>query len=275
MRVIRVFPRRTTLTPIDDMAFVGDPGLFRPDADEVRVSCTFTWDLAEARRLAAAWGQYYPVVRLGGPAFDSKPNGFEPGMYVREGVTFTSRGCNNNCPWCLVPKREGRLTQYEQIPEGHIINDNNFLQCDRLHRLRVYEMLDKQRRGATFAGGIDCRLVTGQIAAEFQSIRINEIFLAADTAQSLEPLERAVEKIGYLGRQKLRCYVLLAHNGEAIEQAEQRLERCWQIGVLPFAQVNPPADSRIQYPQEWRTLQRTWTRPAAMYAAHAAPTQEG
>ena len=51
MRIVRVFPRRTSATPTDDLAFVGDPPLFLPEADEVHVSCTFTWDRAEARRL--------------------------------------------------------------------------------------------------------------------------------------------------------------------------------------------------------------------------------
>ena len=70
MSLIRVFPRRTKWTPTDDMAFVGDPPMMRPDADEVHVSCTFTWDIPEARRLFHAWKQYYGRVDVGGPAFD-------------------------------------------------------------------------------------------------------------------------------------------------------------------------------------------------------------
>lgn len=267
-RIIRVFPRRTSLTPTDELAFVGDPPLFRPEADEVHVSCAFTWDIPEARRLAAAWGHYYPTVRIGGPALDSHPNGFVPGMYVRQGVTFTSRGCNNRCPWCLVPRREGQLREYETFSAGWIINDNNFLQCSREHRLRVYAMLERQKRGAVFAGGIDARLVDDEVAAEFRSIRIRELFLAADTAGSLRALDQAVNRLHYLGRQKLRCYVLCGFGGETIEQAEQRLEACWQIGVLPFAQLYQPATGWIEYDKEWRALQRKWSRPAAMYAAH-------
>ena len=81
MNVIRVFPRRTALTPTDDMAFVGDPPMMRPEADEVHVSCTFTWDKAKAFRLYEAWGQYYPDVRIGGPAInDNEVNGFVAGM---------------------------------------------------------------------------------------------------------------------------------------------------------------------------------------------------
>ena len=94
-RILRVFPRRTKQTPTDDMAFVGDPGLFMPDADEVHVSVTFTWDKSEAERLAESWGKHYGTVKVGGPAYGDRGDTFTPGMYVKEGVTFTSRGCPN------------------------------------------------------------------------------------------------------------------------------------------------------------------------------------
>ncbi len=59
MKIIRVFPRRTSLTPTDAYAFVGDPPMWRPEADEVHISCSFTWDRVEVERLASAWAQYY------------------------------------------------------------------------------------------------------------------------------------------------------------------------------------------------------------------------
>ena len=53
MKIIRVFPRKTSMTPSDPLSFVGDPPLnvFRPDADEVHISCTFMWDIPEASRI--------------------------------------------------------------------------------------------------------------------------------------------------------------------------------------------------------------------------------
>ena len=42
------------MTPDDDMAFVGQPGLFRPDTDEVHISVTFTWDIEDGIRLQKA-----------------------------------------------------------------------------------------------------------------------------------------------------------------------------------------------------------------------------
>lgn len=264
--IVRVFPRKTSMTPIDSYAFVGDPPLWRPEADEAHISVTFTWDIEEGRRLWEAWAQYYPV-RLGGPAFDNNgiSDHFAPGLYVKQGVTFTSRGCNNNCLWCLVPQTEGKLHVIPITP-GYIIQDNNLLQCSAYHRRAVFRMLSCQRKAASFPGGLDVRLITDEVADEMRGLRIHQVFLAADTEGMLGPLAKAIKKLSFLPRQKLRCYVLIAYGGETMEQAEMRLRRVWEMGAIPFAQLYQPPDYRIDYSREWKALARTWSRPAAMKA---------
>ena len=266
--VIRVFPRRTHLTPRDDYAFVGDPPMqgemMRPIADEVHVSCTFTWDKPKAERLAQAWGQYYPIVKLGGPAYSTPVNGFKAGLYIREGVTFTSRGCNNKCPWCLVPEREGKLKLIVDFAAGYIVNDNNLLQCSQSHISRVIDML-KSQPAAVFSGGIEARLVTDWFAEQIRSITIHSLFLACDTEMAIKPLERAVAKLKHLNRRKLRCYVLIGKD-ENIEDALSRLVSVYQAGCLPFAQLYQPPDKWIEYSDDWKALQATFCRPAATLA---------
>ena len=260
------------MTPTDPYAFVGDPplGLWRPEADEVHVSVTFTWDIEEGHRLADAWGQYYKVVRLDGPAFGDCPNGFIPGRYLRHGVTFTTRGCNNHCPWCLVPKREGKFSQLWDFAPGHIIQDNNILQASKRHLQRVADMLHTQRKAAIFSGGLQTNLIDTWVSCWLEGLRINSIFLAADTNAALPALRKAVDKLEFLGRNsnKLRCYVLIAYNGETIAQATARLEAVWEAGCVPFAQLYQPDDHYINYSLEWKALARTWSRPAAIRAMH-------
>lgn len=258
-RIIRVFPHRTSFTPMDDYAFVGYPPMIRPKADGVHVSCTFTWDREQAIKLVHAWAQYYSSVRFGGCAFDDSCDGFIPGQYVKNGVTFTSRGCNNQCPWCLVPSREGKIREIE-IQEGNIIQDNNFLQCNKLHRDKVFTMLKTQRQ-IEFSGGLDARLMTDDIADQIRGLRIKQIFLACDTDSAINPLERTVKRL-QMPQQKIRCYVLIAYNGETIDHAEKRLQVVYKMGCLPFAQLYQPPDKWIEYPKEWRDLARRWSRPA-------------
>ena len=258
--IIRVFPRRTSYTPADDFSFVGDPPMFRPEADEVHISCTFTWDKANAERLCDAWGQYYPVVKLGGAVMGSKPNGFTPGMYVKESVTFTSRGCNNHCPWCFVSQYEGKIKEYELPALGYRIADNNLLQCSQAHVSKVFAMLHALDQKATFSGGLQTSLINDWVVEQLESIKISEMFLACDTDGALGSLQKAVAKLHNFKRDKLRCYVMIGRN-ETIHQAEARLIAVWEAGCLPFSQLYQP-EEWIEYSQDWQDLNRNWSRPA-------------
>jgi hypothetical protein len=265
--ILRVFPRHTSFTPIDEMAFVGDPPLWRPPADEVHVSVTFTWDREEGQRLLEAWGKYYPIVKIGGPAFYNNPDGFIPGLYVKPGITFTTRGCNNHCPWCLVPFGEGKLIEIKNFAPGWIIQDNNLLQASKQHISRVFDMLRVQNKAVTFSGGLQSDLVTDWFVDQLKTIYLYQLFLACDTVGALKPLEKAIKNLSFLDRHKLRVYVMIGKN-ETIEQARERLQSVWDVGGLPFAQLYQPANKWIDYPSEWRALARTWSRPAAIYALH-------
>ena len=264
MTLIRVFPRRTSYTPTDSMSFIGDPPLFRPEADEVHVSVTFTWDKPKGEHLAEAWALYYPNVKLGGVAYGMGEGDFVPGKYVKKGVTFTTRGCNNRCKWCLVPCYEGKLKEIANFYPGWIIADNNLLQASREHIERVFDMLREQSRAAEFSGGIQASLVDDWFADLIKTIRVEQLFLAADTDQALRPLEMALNKLAFLGRNKLRVYTMIGL--ETKKEARKRMEKVWEMGGMPFAQLYQPSERFIAYDWEWRNLARQWSRPAIMRA---------
>ncbi len=268
-RILRVFPRRTSITPTDTLAFVGDPPLWRPEADEVHVSVTFTWDVEEGHRLRDAWAQYYPVVKIGGPAIDENPPGeFVPGMYVRPGVTFTSRGCPRHCPWCLVPKREGGIQEIAIMP-GWIVQDNNLLATSHKHQSKVFEMLRSQHRAVSFPGGLDSRLLTDWAADQLLMLKIGQVFFAADSKTAIDNLRPVRDKLSPLRRRQLRCYVLIGFHGETPDEAILRLRRIWDMGFMPFAQLyQPVSKQRILYDTCWRGIARRWSRPAIMMAQH-------
>ena len=265
-QIIRVFPGRTQMTPKDDYAFVGDPPMIRPEKGEVHISVTFTWDIQRAWYLKDAWSQYYPDVKIGGPALDSPVNGFVPGKYVKSGVTFTSRGCDKSCPWCFVPGREGELREID-FYSGHIVQDNNLLQCSKEHLNRVFTMLSGQKQ-IQLSGGLDATLVTGEIADSLRNLSIHQMFLSCDTKESLMVLKKAVAKLSGFTRNQLRCYVLIGYQGETKSEAIARLQDVWAVGCMPFAQLyQPKAKNKMRYDSEWRDLARFWSRPAIMKTA--------
>jgi|26BtaG_2_1085354.scaffolds.fasta_scaffold04862_2 radical SAM superfamily enzyme YgiQ (UPF0313 family) len=104
MRIAKVFPIKTSMSPIDKDSYFGLPTLFMPKYDEVHISVAFTWYRDRANWLKKQWEHIAPV-KIGGPAIDGEPETpMKAGMYLRQGVTITSRGCPNSCSFCLVKK---------------------------------------------------------------------------------------------------------------------------------------------------------------------------
>ncbi len=268
-RILRVFPRRTSMTPTDRLAVIGEPGLFVPkDIAEVHVSCTFTWDMRESERLADAWSKYYPTL-LGGPAFDSPAGEFEPGMYLKRGITITSRGCSRSCPWCYVPAREGGIKTL-LIRPGNIVQDNNLLACPRTHVEDVFRMLRDQKQ-IVFLGGLDARLFSMWHIEWLDRLSVRELWFACDTQSGLHHLEAVAEllRCTEFRRWQKRCYVLMGFAGETTEQAESRLQAVWDLGFMPFAQFyRGPGET--EKTRDWADLQRVWSRPAIMFAIQKA-----
>lgn len=265
--IARVFPRRTSATPNDEYAFVGDIPLFVPDdITEVHISVAFTWDLPEAERLAYAWSRIAPT-KIGGPATGQRGEGFEPGMYLKPGYVVTSRGCNNNCWFCFVPKREGRLRELS-ITEGRILQDDNILGCSEAHIRAVFDMLSKQKE-VQLAGGLEAKLLKPWHVELFQMAKAQSAFFAYDTPDDLPPLEEASKILRaseWWSPRKTRCFVLCGYPGDTISKAEERCMTALRLGFFPFAMFYRDASGKNEKTREWGAFQRSWTRPAAINA---------
>lgn len=263
--MIRVFPRKTKWTPTDNLAFVGDPPLFRPEQQPVKISVTFTWDIPEAQRLYRGWSDYYSDMQIGGPAFDDKGGEFVPGLFIKKGVTITSRGCIRNCDFCFVPKREGKLRELE-IKDGWIIEDNNLLACSKKHIETVFKMLSEQPHPANFAGGLDCRLFKSWHVDLINSIKIEMLWFAYDKPEQWWPLNKVADLLSHIPQQKKRCYVLVGRNDDTISKAEQRLESVFNLGIDPFAMFYR-GNHDAKQSKEWTKFLKKWCRPAAFRSA--------
>ncbi len=210
-RIARVFPTRTSMTPIDRDAYFDVPDLFTPQYDEVYISCTFTWDIPKAKKLATAWDKHAKIVRLGGVAINGESDQpFQSGLYLRGGITITSRGCVNNCNFCMA--RRG-LVEFDNFPEGNIIQDNNILACSDRHWRLVLSMLKKQK-AIEFKGGLEKYRITEKIAEDLRGLRIKTLWLACDNPNEIKPLEKAVRILHRAGfkRELIYCFVLIGRD---------------------------------------------------------------
>lgn len=267
IKIARVFPRKTNMSPVDPNTYFDVPDLFTPHYDEVHISVTFTWDLKRADELADVWVSKTDKLIRGGPAYDDRGEWFIPGMYLKLGVTITSRGCPNNCPWCYVPLREGKIRELP-VFSGNIIQDNNLLACSKDHINKVFKMLRKEKH-INFSGGLEVARITDWVAEELSKLKIYQLWLAYDHPNQEKLLKEAVEKLRrrYFKRDQIRCYVLIGYEGDTLEKAEDRLRRAWEIGTLPFAmRYRTPSPNRNETylfkERAWNLFTREWTRPA-------------
>lgn len=264
MKIARVFPRRTSATPGDALAFVGDPpGLFAPEVDAVHISVVWTWDLPEAERLAREW-RPIAQVEIGGPATGQRGDDFTPGKYIREGYVITSRGCPNRCWFCSVWRREGDAIRELPVRDGWNVLDDNLLATSDEHIREVFAMLSRQDRAPEFTGGLEAaRLKTWHVEA-LRAIHPKQLFFAYDGPEDRDPLHAAGEMLlaGGFTRTShaLRAYVLVGYPRDTFDAAEARLRECMEAGFLPMAMLY--RDDKGARSAEWIRFQKTWARPA-------------
>jgi len=263
MRIARVFPVRTSISPTDMDAYFGPPDLFTLTYDEIHISVLFTWDILKAEKLKREWEHIAPV-KIGGPAVHGElPNPFVPGFYVGNGGVITSRGCPNRCAWCFI---RHPLVELE-IHRGNNILDNNILACSPFHLDAVFQMLNHERE-IKFTGGLEADRITDDIAERLRSLRLKRIYLAYDHPSRLKRFRRATKILRkHFSREHISAYVLIGHDGDTMDKAEGRLREAWGAGAMPFAMLYRNKDNVFPAPEkEWRRFQRSWCRPAAIRA---------
>lgn len=129
MKIARVFPTKTSMTPTDKDAYFGSPDLFTPQYDEVHISVNFTWDMEKAYKLADDW-RNHGKVKIGGIAIEGESDQpFQSGMYLRKGIVIDSRGCGNGCYFCVAGKKP--FIEFDNFDEGNIIQSNNVLRSSK------------------------------------------------------------------------------------------------------------------------------------------------
>lgn len=273
MKIIRVFPRKTSATPDDQNVRIARPPVrFDDEADEVHIPVLFTWDIPIAEQLEKVW-KYVAPVRIGGPAYDDPGGHFVPGMYVKKGYVMTSRGCPNHCWFCSVPKREGTIREIP-ITEGHNLLDSNILACSDEHIKAVFRMLEQgkktYKKPVEFTGGLEAKRMKPWIAEELAKLKPKQLFFAYDTADDLDHLVAAGKMLINAGfkihpsSHVLRCYVLCGFKGDTFDNAEKRMMQTIQAGFMPMAMLY--RDKRGDRVREWMKWQRLWARPTIMHS---------
>jgi len=270
-KIIRVFPRKTNATPLDDKVRFGTPGLF-DQADEIHISVTFSWDLERAEQLAEQWRLVAPV-KIGGPATNNCKGEFMLGMYLKKGYVITSRGCPNKCWFCNVWKKFGDIEELE-IKNGWNILDDNLLACSEDHIRNVFEMLKRQDQWIAFTGGLEARRLKEWHIDLLLQLKLERIFFAYDTPDDFEPLisaSKMLKKAGIIHKNKkhkAKCFVLIGYPTDTFEKAEKRLTDVMGLGFTPMAMFYKNNEykfsNEIPDKRKWNLFTREWSNPTVV-----------
>lgn len=184
---------------------------------------------------------------------------------------FTTRGCIRNCPFCIVPKKEGsfRINQHpkEFHKSGHknaVYMDNNIL-ADRDWFFEVTDWLISNHIKVDFNQGLDLRLMTPEIAERIAELKPMKYWHFAfdhlNYRESVEKGLRMLDKAGVPLRNTANVYVYL----DSDQDFESALTRCLilrELNCLPYIMVNRNAKRTRRM-----TNLKRWTRPQIFFSA--------
>lgn len=183
-------------------------------------------------------------------------------------IGFLTRGCIRKCPWCIVPKKEGRIRRYRtwrdiKRPDSRdiVFMDNNVLACD--WGLEQIESMGGEKVHVDFNQGLDARLITDDVAKMLAQLKwIRFIRMSADTDAMLDVVLTAIDRLGKYGVKPYRVFVYVLV--QDIESAERRVIALRDIGAEPFAQPYRDFTTNAEPPREQRDLAR-WVNHKAIF----------
>lgn len=166
---------------------------------------------------------------------------------------FLTRGCIRSCPWCIVPKKEGKIRPYrdiETILQGRksvILMDNNVLASD--FGLEQIEKIIDLGCKVDFNQGLDARLITDEIASMLSRVKwIRHIRFSCDTLQCINQLKKAISLLNKHGVKNYKIFVyVLVQN---VYDADKICDIMKKLGVTPFAQPYRDYDNTPPTPEQ-------------------------
>lgn len=173
---------------------------------------------------------------------------------------FLTRGCPNNCGFCIVSQKEGlesvKVADLSEFWRGQkYINllDANTLACrDRLELLR---QLADSKAFVDFSQGLDARFITEETAEMLKRIKTKRVHFAFDLMKNERAILRGLRLYKEITRQSVNKSVvyILTNFNTTIEEDIYRLEKVRELGYLPDIRIyrKPTAPQILKDLQRW------------------------
>lgn len=227
-------------------------------------------------KLAEIKKKYGEKVICGGSGIDLDKKLIDTIEYIKPDYTiypemdyslgFTTRGCIRNCYFCIVNKKEGKLTRwqhpstfYDQQFKTIQLLDNNWM-ADREWFMETSTWIINHNL-KLIENGLDIRILDKELAEHIAKFKMAKpLKFAFDSDRDKEPVLqglRLLKDAGVNTRQNVQFYVY-THNDNQYESAVNRCRTLKENGTNAFVMFNSdsPRTDRIKNLQRWAN--RKW-----------------
>lgn len=157
---------------------------------------------------------------------------------------FLTRGCCNNCGFCIVCPKEGRqsvqvaeLTDFWQGQKVIKLLDPNLFACK--DRIKLLRQLCNCGAYIDFTQGVDARFVDDEVAELLASMKIKEVHFAFDFMKNEAAILRGLECFRNHWRKSYNnvdCYILTNYD-TTFEQDWYRVRKVKELGIHPDVRI--------------------------------------
>lgn len=190
-----------------------------------------------------------------------------PDLTKGKAFGFLTRGCCNNCDFCIVSKKEGMcskkvadLSEFWNGQKEIVLLDANILACK--DRIELLNQLADSKAKVDFTQGLDARFITEDVADALKRIKIKTVHFAFDFMKNEKAIIRGLRTykdiVGTSDRNAI-VYILTNFN-TTIEEDLYRVNMVQEAGFSPDIRIY----RKHTAPQILRDLQR-WANNRLLY----------
>lgn len=173
---------------------------------------------------------------------------------------FLTRGCPNNCGFCIVSKKEGLrslkvadLSEFWRGQKYIKLLDANILACRE--RVGLLQQLAASGAAVDFTQGLDARFITDEIALLLKQIKTKYVHFAFDFMRNEKAVIRGLKTyktICNLPDSKAIIYMLTNYD-TTIDEDLYRVRKIKECGFMPDVRIyrKPTAPQVLKDLQRW------------------------
>lgn len=167
-----------------------------------------------------------------------------PELTKNKAFGFLTRGCCNDCSFCIVSKKEGRcsvkvadLSEWWRDQKNIVLLDPNILACK--DKMGLLQQLIDSGAWVDFTQGLDARFITVEVAEKLKQIKTKMWHFAFDFMWNEKQIVGGLKTFVNIVKpdeRKCSVYVLTNYN-TTVEEDLYRVRKIQELGLMPDIRI--------------------------------------